>query len=469
MTTIVVAGGGMCGLAAAMMLADDGHDVVVLERDEAGPPADPEAAFGGWDRRSVAQFGLAHWLHARGTSIVKAQLRNVYDLLDSHGGFHFNLVKYVLSLQPDAVVEPEDDRFDLLTGRRSTLEWAMATAAAGHGGVAIRRGDSIAGFATGPSVLAGVPHVSGLRLASGEVIAADLVIDATGRRSSTPAWLADIGAVAPDEEAHDSGFAYYGRYFQSSDGSVPPIIGPLLAPIGSFSVLTLPADNGTWAVTLYGSSGDKALRRFRDPDVYERVVRACPLHTHWLDGEPISDVASMAGVVDRHRRFVVDGKPCATGVLSVGDASSCTNPSLGRGITLGLMHVEVLRAAVADHLGDPVELALDFDRRTESELRPWHDGTVAIDRRRVREMAAYIDGRTPEPDPESRIVDVLLAAAGSDAIAARVFGDIFSCNATTAEVFARPGVFEHVASLASSVSVEPIPGPDRAELLALVS
>src|SRR5680860_196805 len=129
---------------------------------------------------------------------------------------------------------------------------------------------------------------------------------------------------------------------------MPPIMGGLLAPYGSFSILTLPADNDTWSVTLYCLSDDKPLRAFRDPDVYERVVRACPVHAHWLEGEPITELRSMAGIVDRHREFVVDGRPVATGILTVADASSCTNPSLGRGITLGLMHVEVMRACVAE-------------------------------------------------------------------------------------------------------------------------
>lgn len=469
MGNIVVAGGGMCGLAAAMVLADDGHRVVVLERDEAGPPADPAAAFNAWDRRSIAQFGLAHWLHARGTSILRRDLPSVQALLEGNGGYRFNLVKYLLSVQAGATEEPDDDRFDQVTGRRSTLEWAMATAAAAHAGVTVRRGVVIAGLSTGASVAAGIPHVDGVRLASGEVVPADVVIDATGRRSATPTWLAAIGAPPPHEEAEDSGFAYYGRYYRSPDGSVPGIIGPLLAPLGSFSVLTLPADNGTWSVTLYGLSEDKPLRRFRQPDVHERIVRACPLHAHWLDGEPINDIVSMAGIVDRHRRFVVDGRPCATGLLTVGDASSCTNPSLGRGITFGLMHVEVLRAAVAAHLDDPLELAIEFDRRTEAELRPWHDATRTMDRRRVHEMQDHIAGRTPEADPAGAIGDALVANAASDPVATRAFGDIFSCIATAEEVFARPGVFDHIAGLAGSISVDPLPGPDRTQLLDLVS
>jgi 2-polyprenyl-6-methoxyphenol hydroxylase-like FAD-dependent oxidoreductase len=467
MGKIVIAGGGMVGMAVACMLADDGHEVTVLERDAAPPPPEPGEAFDGWARRGVGQFRLAHWLHPRGTRILREQVPAAYAALDEHGGFHFNFMRYVTGLtgsEPD----PDVEQFDLLTGRRSTLEWAMAQAAEQHSGVTVRRGDAIDGFTVGDDVLDQVPHVTGLRLAGGDTIDADLVIDATGRRSPTPEWLDAIGATAPIEESEDSGFAYYGRYFRSDDGSHPAIMGPLLAPYGSFSVLVLPADNGTWAATLYGLSDDKALRKVRDVEVYERVMQACPLHAHWIDGEPMTDIISMAGVVDRHRQFVVDGMPCATGVLTVGDASSCTNPSLGRGITIGLMHAEVLRASVAEHFHDPATLALDFHHRTEEEIRPWHDATLVVDRRRVNEMRTYLAGGEPEPTPEERLVDTMAAAMGTDAIARRSMLDIFSCNALPSQVMARPGVAEHVASLVGTVDLTPAPGPDRQQLEELV-
>jgi 2-polyprenyl-6-methoxyphenol hydroxylase-like FAD-dependent oxidoreductase len=457
----------MCGMAAAMMLADDGHEVTVLERDAAPPPPDPDSAFD-WDRRSVAQFGLAHILLARGSNIMKHQLPSAYRLLGDHGGYGFNLVEFLLGLQ-GAESTPDDERFDVLTGRRSTLEWALATAAGDHPGVTLRRGDAIAGLTTGTSVLDGVPHVTGLRLQTGEEVLGEIVIDATGRRSATPDWLAEIGAVPPGDHAEDSGFAYYGRYFRSADGSTPPMMGPLLAPYGTFSVLTLPADNGTWSVTLYGLSDDKQLRRFRDADVHERVVRSCPLQAHWLDGEPISDMASMAGVVDRHRRFVVDGKPCATGLLSVGDASSCTNPSLGRGITLGFIHVELLRREIARHGDDPVALALAFDEATENEMRPFHDATTALDRRRVAEMRAELAGEQIEPDPDGELIDLLAGSAALDPACTRAFAEVFNLYVLPGEVLARPGMQELVQSLAGKVSTDPLPGPTRGELMALLA
>ena len=74
---------------------------------------------------------------------------------------------------------------------------------------------------SGASDREGVPHVSGVRLESGEELGSDLVVDASGRRSSLPRWLTDIGAAPVVEEQEDSGFVYYGRHFRSADGQMP--------------------------------------------------------------------------------------------------------------------------------------------------------------------------------------------------------------------------------------------------------
>ena len=98
----------------------------------------------------------------------------------------------------------------------------MASAAATHPSVTVRRGEAIAGLLADST--SAIPHVTGVRLQSGEELTGDLVVDATGRRSPTPDWLAEIGAAAPIEHAEDSGFAYSGRYYRSP-GSMPPILG----------------------------------------------------------------------------------------------------------------------------------------------------------------------------------------------------------------------------------------------------
>ncbi len=78
-------------------------------------------------------------------------------------------------------------------------------------------------------------------------------------------------------------------------------------------------------------------------------------------------------------------------------------------------------------------------------------------------------GEQIEADPASQIGDLMAAAVAQDAICARAFGEIFGCLALPDEVFARPGMLEHVMSFAGNVSTDPLPGPDRTELLQLLS
>ena len=79
----------------------------------------------------------------------------------------------------------------------------------------------------------------------------------------------------------------------------------------SLSVLTLPADNGTWGIGIVTSAKDKTdagsqERRHSGPT----WSRACRCVAHWLEGEPLDDgIAVMAKIEDRHRSFMVDGQP----------------------------------------------------------------------------------------------------------------------------------------------------------------
>jgi hypothetical protein len=84
------------------------------------------------------------------------------------------------------------------------------------------------------------------------------------------------------------------------------------------------------------------------------------------------------GILDRYRRFVVDGVPVATGIVSVGDSWACTNPSLGRGIAMGLMHALGTMEVVGQHLDNPLALALAQDSMTETRVTPFTEQAFAF-------------------------------------------------------------------------------------------
>jgi len=191
----------------------------------------------------------------------------------------------------------------------------------------------------------------------------------------------------------------------------------------------------------------------RDTTTFHRVVSACPQQAHWLDGEPITPVHLLAGVLDRYRRFVVDGQPVMTGFAAVGDAWACTNPSAGRGLSVGLLHAQVLRDVARRQINDPEAFSRDYDAETEREVGPFYRNQIAADRARIAEMNALEEG-TPVPAPNP-IMARLLVAASRDADVFRGMLEIAMCVALPQEVIARP----HIAAKLAELDGHPLP-PD---------
>jgi 2-polyprenyl-6-methoxyphenol hydroxylase-like FAD-dependent oxidoreductase len=376
---IIVLGGGVCGLAAGILLRRDGHEVTVLERDREAVPASVDDAWERWPRDGVTQFRQTHYLTSRGREVLDLVLPDVRIGLVAAGGMTMDPLQMMPPAITDRAPRDGDERFVTVNARRSTVEQVLAGTAELENGLQIRRGVTVTGLVT--HAYNGVPHVTGVRTDAGAELTADLVVDAMGRRSQLPRWLQADGAGPVHEEAEDSGFIYYSRYFRARDSGMPEFHAPLLTEMGTFSILTVPADNGTWSVTLYTASGDQPLKRLRDPDAWTRLLAACPLHAHWLDGEPITGMISMGGIVDRYRRLLYGASPVATGVALAGDAWACTNPSQGRGMTLR----SCTCGACATPCGRISTIRANSPRRgTPSPTRSSHRGTERRSRKTAR-------------------------------------------------------------------------------------
>jgi 2-polyprenyl-6-methoxyphenol hydroxylase-like FAD-dependent oxidoreductase len=226
-----------------MLLARDGHQVTVLERDPAEPPP-PAQAWEAWERRGVNQFRLPHLMLPRWRALMDREVPEVLDELTAAGGLRAN----ALELLPESRRGPMrdgDERFETVTARRPVLEAAVAAVAGRTPGVTIRRGVVVTGLLTDPQTPTGPPHVRGVLTRGGRALRADLVVDCCGRRSTLGSWLEAVGARRPVEEREDCGFVYYARHFRTRTGELPPSKTNFLQHYDSVSLLALPADNGT--------------------------------------------------------------------------------------------------------------------------------------------------------------------------------------------------------------------------------
>jgi 2-polyprenyl-6-methoxyphenol hydroxylase-like FAD-dependent oxidoreductase len=463
MAHILILGAGLAGLTTGTMLARDGHRVTVLERDPAEPPPPERAeeAWSGWQRRGVNQFRLPHFMLPRWWAQLRAELPDIQDTLAAAGARAIN----VLADLPEArrgPLRPDDDRFATVTARRPVLEAAL-TGVAEAAGVRIRRGVTVTGVTT---VADAVPRVTGVLTADGRTMHADLVVDCAGRRSALPAWLRAAAIRPPAEERADAGFVYYGRHFRSRTGEPPAALTNNLQHYDSVSVLTLPADGPTWSVVITASARDKALRGLRDPDRWHAAITGYPLAAHWAVGDPISGVDVMAGIEDRYRRLVVDGAPVATGVVTVGDSCAATNPSLGRGASMAVIHGGLLRDLLREtDPDDHDKLARRFDEATVKVIEPLYRMTRWFDQHRLAEIDADVAGQPYRPDdPRWYASKALFAASLDDPELTRAFASIGAFIALPSEVFAAPGVSERIAAYRECAQY-PLPGATRAELL----
>ena len=161
-----------------------------------------------------------------------------------------------------------------------------------------------------------------------------------------------------------------------------------------------------------------------------------------------------------------------TGVALVADAWACTNPSLARGIALGLGHAARLRDTVRGQLGHPREFAAAWDAVTEAEFTPWYRATVATDRARLAEID-HLRGAGPAPpppaDPAASARLRLPLAAMLDPDVFRAFLEVVGCLTHPAEVLARPGLVERILAVTGSGDLPRPPGPAREDLVALLA
>lgn len=360
MDEIVVAGGSLAGLAVALFAARSGHDVVLLEADGRAVPEAAEDLWRDWRRRGVPQFRQLHATHALGRAILAARAPDVVADLCAVGACEARLL-----------TDPQRAAAELvqLRCRRPLLEWVLRRAVLAEPGVAFRTGTEVTGL-----LLDGRsrPRVRGVLTSSGE-LAADLVVDATGRRSRVADWCVQAGVAAPRVRTVATGQAYFTRWFRRS--SAFTAVDPLLRVDLPFATLLLcPADADWFSATFFAPVHDIALRRLlMTPDAFLAAVRSVPSAAAWLEeARSVGDVQFMAGLANQLRGPALDG------LLAVGDSAVCTNPTWGRGTALAIAGAAALVDAV-NECGAPTAITRAHALWTAEHHEPWFHDTLLLD------------------------------------------------------------------------------------------
>ena len=184
-----------------------------------------------------------------------------------------------------------------------------------------------------------------------QIIAADLVVDASGRGSSSPAWLESLGYARPEEEKIEIGIGYTTRVYRRRPADLGGKLAVVVAGSGpnwrNGAVLFQTEDR--WIVSIGGYFGDHApdddqmfaayAGSLPTPDIHDIVAHAEPLtdfvryrypanlrrRYERLDAVP----ERLSGVRRRHVQLQSGLRPGHDGG-GAGSVRCCTNASLRR-------------------------------------------------------------------------------------------------------------------------------------------
>jgi 2-polyprenyl-6-methoxyphenol hydroxylase-like FAD-dependent oxidoreductase len=467
---IVVIGGSAAGCCAALLLARAGHEIVVVEKDRLEIAPDVESAARSAFRSTAPHIVQPHIIMARCRQLLITHLPDVYEQLLNAGVVEAPIATQMPPTLADTSPRDGDDQLTLLMTRRSTFDWVLHRALTVQPGVTLRRGVAVTGLVAVPGE---PPQVNGVHTTEGD-LAADFVVDATGRRSPIDRWLKTIGAQVSAASWAECGVAYFSRHYRLREGIAPP--APLttrrVEALDEFTVGIWGADNGTMQLVVAPLAMDHRFKTLRYPDVFTAVLRSIPTYKKWLDVlDPITEVYLMGGVHNTMRRLVVDGTSVATRLAAVGDSVCTTNPTLGRGLALALSGAVDL-AELVDHYGeDWVALARAIDQRVADHVLPFYEDQAAIDAARLAVLRHNIfDAPAPaaaSPSPDRVSFAELRTAAQFDPTVFRAFWRVMGMLSRPGEIYTNPAVVSRTSEvLRERMGSPPMVQPARERMLA---
>lgn len=316
----------------------------------------------------------SHAVTGLGVKLLREHLPDVLNSLKDAGAREVPVGEPTSSLASD---------MSWLMCRRTTYELVLRRAALAESRVRLLPGTQITGLTAGGGTSTSQALVVGVEAGRGESFPADLVVDASGCRSRLEMWLSDLGIAAPSAEVVPNQMTAYTRWYRLDPPDAP--LTPLVLELGYVSVVLAPADNGVFSFTFGVLGRDSSLRQLRHDATFHRAAMSIPAAAPWLCDDvavPISGVRFMGGLFNRLSRTAVAERPVVGGVVCLGDAAVCTNPRLGRGLSLALLHAVLLGDAL-DKEDDPIGVVVAAAGATRRELEPWyHDAVVSDEIRR---------------------------------------------------------------------------------------
>ncbi|MGH3874641.1 MAG: FAD-dependent oxidoreductase [Pseudonocardiaceae bacterium] len=349
---VVVIGAGITGLAFARALSDFFSHIVVVERDRLPRGEDV--------RPGVPQARLPHGMLIRGAQALEELFPGMSRLLREDGAPSFDFGEGVMFHLKGRTPDRKHVGLELQTYSRNFLEWRLRCQVEQQPGTEFQDGLTVTGLTYDPAGrrvtgIHGNPGRPGRNKTHEQhpTLDADLVIDASGRTSKLPAWLADIGYTTPEPVLSHRGLEYVTCVYDCADMLTDScrMIYEISAPdTRGHGGIAIQLEDGRMLLTLIGPPDDPPSTSYPEFVAYAKTLSNPLLGEITSSLEPATPLRkcglSSNRRIDYHRmRWWPDR------LLAVGDSYCAFNPVYAQGMTVGILEAVALRSALHSRAG----------------------------------------------------------------------------------------------------------------------
>lgn len=324
----IVIGASTTGLVASAVAARHFDTVTTIERDSL--PGDPV-----W-RKGAPQSHHGHILLRGGQNVFNHYFPGLTADLLAKGSVEVDMANDVCWYHSGGWKKRFESGLTMLCQTRGFLELNLRRRLSQVPNVSVLQNVKATGYrAQGNRII-------GVVLDDDTFLAADLVIDASGRNSETPKRLSALGFGEPDVSELHVDIGYSTTLFSPpTDGRDWKAMLIHSRPPATRTAALLPTEGGRWIVTLLGWQGD-----FAGGDIASFL--------EWTKGLPVPDLyealSEATCVDDVHRwRFPANLRrhydrlaSAPDGLVVIGDANTSLNPLYAQGMSHGAIGASIL-------------------------------------------------------------------------------------------------------------------------------
>lgn len=356
MRNAVVLGAGIGGLLAAGALSRFFERVIVLDRDRIPDTPTP--------RVGVPQGPQVHAVMKRGELAMEGLLPGFRERLAAAGGTTLRVGLDFRVFEGGGWHPRRDLGFTISSQTRALLEQVIRERLLANGNVSLRQRLRFRDL-----ILDGGGVVTGAVVEGGgrEEVRADLVVDAMGRGSPVPDWLARNGHGEAPSVATGIDLYYSTLLFHVPErwrGEPWCLVQRATAPDKVRGATVVSIEEDRWLLSMVSRFDDRPpttpsdcltfLEGLESPEIFERIRHAEP-----------ATKARRFHIPESRVRFFDQLPGYPSGLLPLGDVIGTFNPLLAQGMTVAAMHAETLGEMIAKNINaagglDLAELAADY-------------------------------------------------------------------------------------------------------------